>query len=671
MNHPLLQKASIITTPTAYAEDYLYSIKPAYALGTELVTNGEFYSDSDWSKGTGWSIANGKASKVAGSAAELTQASVFPSGFLSKKFKITFTLVVTAGSVRLRAGTNSQSYLNASGTYSYTLTPAGNDQLKFDADSSFVGSVDGVSCKEVTDADFDFDRNSTGTRVNEDYLIEDVPYNFAQNSEDIDGTGWSNFFSTLELNSALAPDGTQTADKIISTSGGRLDCVVSNGMANTQYTTSFYAKANNTTAALCQIYEDSSGTFLATLDYTNLINTETWTRITVTYTTTVGGNIRSQIIKNMPNGESVFFWGTQVVKGDQPKDYLKTTDRLDIPRIDYTNGEPSILLEPSRTNLITYSNDFTNAAWTKTNATITANQAISPEGIQNADKYSGTTIGQNFFHTISVSDNFSYSVYVKYINAPFIRLRVNSISTWFNIETIEVATNGFADASIEDVGNGWRKLTVINTTSGSFTTAYIHPHATDNTTDEQDGGEFFLYGAQLEAGSYATSLIHTSGSTVTRSADISNNAGNSDLINSTEGVLYLEVAFNNESQNNISLSDGSSSNRVTFTSSGTINRFKGQIKLGGATEFNAHATAIDNTQNFNKYAIKWKENDFALWCNGTEKNSSSSGSTFSAGTLTTVQFDRGDGANDFHGKVKVLAVFKEALTDAELTTLTS
>ena len=58
----LLKKASIITTPTAYAEDYLYSIKPAYALGSELVTNGDFATDSDWTKGTGWSIQDGVAS---------------------------------------------------------------------------------------------------------------------------------------------------------------------------------------------------------------------------------------------------------------------------------------------------------------------------------------------------------------------------------------------------------------------------------------------------------------------------------------------------------------------------------------------------------------------------------------------------------------------------------
>ncbi len=111
----------------------------------ELVTNGDFATDSGWIKGTGWSIANGKASKVAGSATELVQIGAFPSDFSSKTFKIAFNLEVTAGSVRLRAGLNNQSYLNSSGSYVYSLTPTGNDQLKFGADSSFVGSIDNVS----------------------------------------------------------------------------------------------------------------------------------------------------------------------------------------------------------------------------------------------------------------------------------------------------------------------------------------------------------------------------------------------------------------------------------------------------------------------------------------------------------------------------------------------
>ena len=84
----LLQKASIITTPTAYAEDYLYSIKPAYALGSELVINGNFATDSNWTKGTGWTISGGVAScdGTQSSTSNLTTAVAF-SGIKDKKVK--------------------------------------------------------------------------------------------------------------------------------------------------------------------------------------------------------------------------------------------------------------------------------------------------------------------------------------------------------------------------------------------------------------------------------------------------------------------------------------------------------------------------------------------------------------------------------------------------------
>ena len=68
-------------------------------------------------------------------------------------------------------------------------------------------------------------------------------------------------------------------------------------------------------------------------------------------------------------------------------------------------------------------------------------------------------------------------------------------------------------------------------------------------------------------------------------------------------------------------------------------------------------------------AIKYKLNDVALWVNGTEVLTDTNATVPSA--LNTLQFDRGDGANDFEGKVKCVAVFKEALTDAQLQSLTS
>ena len=669
----LLKKASIITTPTAYAEDYLYSIKPAYALSENLVTRGDFSADGDWVKGAGWTISGGKANGSS-TTGDLYQENVVESG---KYYKVTYTISnYVSGTVRVELPSNAAAGTerSANGTYTEILLSVGTIVL-FDARTSFTGSIDNVIVQEITDADFDFDRNSTGTRVNEDYLIEDVPYNLLRYSENQLGGGvWGTVGATTVTASNIAnPTGATENVYLISglTGSGGNDIrqfPANFNSANQIITFSVWLKGSGNIRQQMSNGVDQSFAQEITL-------TSHWQRhiLSATFNSTSAGSSQFHInLDDSVSGTSAtqfYMWGAQLVKGNQPKDYLKTTDRLDIPRIDYTNGEPSILLEPSRTNLIGFSNDFTNAAWNKSNVTITANQAISPEGIQNADKYSGTTLNQNFSIPISVSNDFAYFVYVKYINAPFIRLRVDSISTWFNIETIEVATNGFADASIEDVGNGWRKLTVINSTSGSFSNAYIHPHATDNTTNEQDGGQFFLYGAQLEAGSYATSLIHTSGSTVTRSADAANNAGNSDLISSTEGVLYAEIkALADDATNRrISLSDGTTANRMYISYKNYTNQIRAEVISSSSSVFDATYSAIDITI-FSKIALKYKLNDFSLYIDGVEVANDTSGAVPTG--LKELAFDDGVGNNDFYGNVKSVMVFKEALTDLELEKLT-
>ena len=176
----LLQKASIITTPTAYAEDFLYNIKPAGGLGNELVTNGNFATDSNWTKGAGWTISGG-AANGSSTTGDLYQENVVESG---KYYKVTFTISnYVSGSVRVELPNNAASGTerSANGTYTETILSAGTTVL-FDARTSFTGSIDNVSVVQLVD--FQFDRNSTGTRVNEDYLIEDVPYNIINYSQD-------------------------------------------------------------------------------------------------------------------------------------------------------------------------------------------------------------------------------------------------------------------------------------------------------------------------------------------------------------------------------------------------------------------------------------------------------------------------------------------------------
>ena len=144
------------------------------------------------------------------------------------------------------------------------------------------------------------------------------------------------------------------------------------------------------------------------------------------------------------------------------------------------------------------------------------------------------------------------------------------------------------------------------------------------------------------------------------------------MINSTEGVFFAEMAALSNSGNYrlITLSDGTTSNRVFIgfrLDTGYIYYF---VIVGGSTVA-SHITSTTSLD-FSKVAVKWKANDFALWINGSEISTDTSGSSFTANTLNTLQMNEGDGSGfEFHGKVKQLQVFKTALSDSELATLTT
>jgi hypothetical protein len=120
------------------------------AIGGELVTNGTFDADSDWTKGTGWTIGSGVATKTAGTAAALAQSETLVAGTW---YKATFTVTRTAGTVTPRfTGTTTVSgtAISASGTYNaYLLAATGNNSFDFNGDASFAGTIDNVSLKAI------------------------------------------------------------------------------------------------------------------------------------------------------------------------------------------------------------------------------------------------------------------------------------------------------------------------------------------------------------------------------------------------------------------------------------------------------------------------------------------------------------------------------------------
>jgi len=349
------------------------------------------------------------------------------------------------------------------------------------------------------------------------------------------------------------------------------------------------------------------------------------------------------------------------------------------PRLDYplTNGVvgdcPHLLLEPSRTNVLPYSEQFDNSSWGTQAVTVNTNAGISPDGTQTADKIIPSAVSTTHqIHKLSLisSQTCATSVFAKAdgINTFTIldgSSAVNGAS--FNLLDGTFTNNGSGVGSMIYYGNGWYRCIVI-----SITTGFRIYCPTPSTSASGDGSSgVLLWGAQLEAGSYATSYIPTlQNQAETRSADSCNSAGTSAEFNDSEGVLFVEIAALADDGTSRTISiNNTSSNRVFLQLRATTGQVNSGVVVGGVLQGSTMSYAVSQTSNI-KLAIKYKQNDFSLFVNGSEE-SVSSGNVFSSGTLNDLSFDSGSGAEDFYGKVKQVIYFNEALSDSELETLTS
>ena len=245
-------------------------------------------------------------------------------------------------------------------------------------------------------------------------------------------------------------------------------------------------------------------------------------------------------------------------------------------------------------------------------------------------------------------------------------------AAWFDLENNVVgsqSTNSIS-ASIENYGNGWYRIINTFTSNASSGNAFLGLSDADNSVYATGviGNTVYAWGLQVTQGDYPTSYIPTSGSTVTRSADVANNSGNADLFNDSEGVLYAEIAALADSQTSrvISISDGTNDERVQIAYQNVSNRIKAFI-IGGGTSTSLIANLTDITD-FVKVALKYKSGDYALWVGGIEVQTKTS--AFTPTGLVELAFEDGNGSNDFYGDVKCVAVFKEGLSNDLLERLT-
>ncbi len=340
--------------------------------------------------------------------------------------------------------------------------------------------------------------------------------------------------------------------------------------------------------------------------------------------------------------------------------------QLDVPRIDFTDDATGhLLLEPQSTNLLPYSEDFSNAAWLKINATIISDSIISPDGTLNADELQVTSSGGNIYDNIGGSGDGVFSVFAKYKDVQYIRLRSTGSYAFFDIKNgVLGSTINTIDTKIEKYPNGWYKCSVIGNNANSLAQIFVSSDGANLGL-----GNVYLWGADFQNGSYPTSYIATSGSITTRAAETCNNSGSAQDFNSEEGVLYAEIAAlaNDGTFRQLTLSDSSTSDRVSIDFTSTDNQIRSFSSSGGGTVANMTGSVSNATQ-FNKVAVKYKLNDYALWINGVEVDTDTIGSVPTG--LNNLNFDNGGGANDFYGKTKDLKVFKRAMSDGELYLLT-
>ena len=562
------------------------------------------------------------------------------------------------------------------------------------------------------DGDFTFSRSTAATRVNASGNIEKQTGNYMLYSQQIDNAYWDKYAFSVTANQATAPDGTTTADLIDDGTNTGIHAIEENetigfgGVA----TISIHAKYVDTQYLVLAIYDTSyravafdiqNGTIgnksLSTLIPTIEDLGNGWYRCAVTHPTNTRNNpfftfgLRDDdvagFLTSAGSNRQAYVWGAQMEDGLVARDYIETTTTAiyggitdNVPRLDYTDSScPALLLEPQRTNLITQSEYFADSSYIDNGVSFTLG-FLSPDGNLNASKLleDNTNSIHRFYQTslVTASPNATISVYVKHNGRRFVLLRIadSGVGRWYDVENGILGTTFQGtpnDSTIESVGNDWYRITISHSVASQARFEFWVSDTESTSAYQGDTTKgVYLYGAQLEAGSYATSYIPTYGSAVTRNADAASKTGVSSLIGQTEGTLFFDVNISRVIGNEAigTINSGAYANHATIQRVGnTIQFVRNSATQSGATI----VTSATITAGRYKLAIAYKSGDTACFLNGTQVSTTQT-QTFTNATLNAVKIGTDAiGALPISDSVKQSTLFKERLSNAELATLTT
>ena len=556
-------------------------------LGSELVTNGDFATDSDWTKQTSWSISGGSANYDFLSDSKYIRQTLLNGGFVAgKTYKINFE--ITSGTAYMNVSSNASGLISINtysvGSYSIYVTPSisASDLLFYGRNTNGTAfSIDNVSVKQVD--------------PNDEWIL---------------GSGWSIGDSVANVNNISANHLSQ-------------DGIVSD---------------NNTYAITFTILNYSSGSIRLRLG--NTYGGYTSGNGTYTQYIQCAGSDKFRVYSS-PSGATLSISNISVQEV-----------QVNTPRIDFSDSaDGALLLEPQSTNLLPYSEDLNQ--WSNNNSVTLTSGYLAPDGTLRATKVSGIIGSSSIYNTASSSETATRSIYARTVSGTGTARLMSYFGNTNNLFTLT---------------EEWQRFELTGSVAAGGTNFYI-----DFRDNSQTLNEFIIWGGQSEELPYATSYIPTSGSASTRIAETCNNSGSAQDFNSEEGVLYAEISalVNSDTTNpnrGISISDGSVNNTILIYYQSALNKLSCILISNGATEF-SHSTTLFDVDDYLKIALKYKQNDFALWVNGTEIATDTSGNAPIG--LSELAFDNGSGNDNFYGKTKNVQVFTEALSDEELQKLTS
>lgn len=550
----------------------------------------------------------------------------------------------------------------------------------------------------------------SGTTVGTAYYYDGISstkaeQNLLSYSQELANGLWTATNLTVAPNSVVAPDGTTTGETL------------SASAPNATLTQTLILNSGNHTISAWIKRVSGSGTIEMTLDsagtWSSIAITSTWTRYTLTQNLATVGS-KTPGIRITTGGDQIDVWGVQLEERAFATYYSATGANgitiynptliqaaQNVPRFENNpnNGELlGVLIEDQATNLLTYSSDFSNGVYVKTNVSVDTASTIAPDGTLTSNKvYIDNVSNSNVFNfvtqTITANASYAISVYAKANEFNYLFLGFNTSGTeyavaQFNLsnstiqhqEDTSLITPGYelVGSAMFALGNGWHRCEVIIKSANTTENIMISPASVPWTGGSRPGtaqnGNGFsgiqLWGAQFEATPNVTSYIPTTTTTITRVADTAYITGSNNMTWLAQGAgTFLTISYNFIPlglRPIISLDDDTTNNEIRLYAVNAT-PYLG-VKRLNVTEASVTGALFNRSVQI-IIAGKYKNNNFYVSVNNNNIASDLSGTVPEGLTYLRIGADKA--GNRFNGIISKIAYYPDDIDEVGLQALTS